>query len=94
MKKLSEKLTIILENVSNINSKKETNDNIIVDESVWRAIRHLSENDWYRGRTSRTLAARKLHQIAESRDLQARRFMKALNKAAKSIAIHLEKGKK
>ena len=63
------------------------------DESVWRTIRQLSENNWYRGRKSRTIAAKKIHQIAESKDKQARRFMKALNVAARKIALHLEKNK-
>ena len=90
MKKISEKLSFILENVKDPQETKEE----FFDESVWRTIRSLSENDWYRGRKSRTLAAKKIFQIAESKDKQARKFMKALNKAARTIAIHLERKKK
>lgn len=89
MKKLSDKLTFILENAQEPNIEQEQ-----FDEAIWRAIRDLSENNWYRGRKSRTLAAKKIHQIAESKDKQARKFMKALNKAARTIAIHLERKKK
>jgi hypothetical protein len=87
--KLSDKLNIILEKSSvQTIDKKET-----FDENVWRTIRELSENNWYRGRKSRTMAAKKIYEIADSKDKQARRFMKALNKAAREIKLHLERKK-
>jgi hypothetical protein len=90
MEKLSDKLSFVLENAQKPEEQVEEQ----FDEAVWRTIRELSENDWYRGRKSRTLAAKKIHQIAESKDKQARKFMKALNKAASTIALHLERKKK
>lgn len=90
MEKLSDRLSLILENAQTTEPQKEEQ----FDEAVWRTIRDLSENNWYRGRKSRTLAAKKIYQIAESKDKQARKFMKALNKAARTIALHLERKKK
>jgi len=90
-KKLSEKLGYVLNNAMKGANAVDNKDQF--DESVWRTIRQLSENNWYRGRKSRTIAAKKIHQIAESKDKQARRFMKALNVAARKIALHLEKNK-
>jgi len=87
MTKLSDRLNFVLENAV----QPEIPEKELFDEKVWRIIRELSENNWYRGRRSRTLAAQKIHQIAESKDKQARKFMKALNKAARTIALHLEK---
>jgi transcription initiation factor TFIIIB Brf1 subunit/transcription initiation factor TFIIB len=91
-KKLSDKINVVLNNAMKSAEAVDKKDQF--DETIWRIIRELSENNWYRGRTSRTLAAKKIHQIAESKDKQARRFMKALNKAARTIALHLEKRKK
>jgi hypothetical protein len=91
-KKLSDKLAVVLNNAKKGAEAVDNKDQF--DEAVWRTIRELSENNWYRGRTSRTLAAKKINQIAESKDKQARRFMKALNKAARTIALHLERKKK
>lgn len=88
MQKLSDKLSYMLEHAHQPLPDKE-----VFDENVWRTIRELSENNWYRGRKSRTIAAKKIHQIAESKDKQARKFMKALNKAARTIALHLERNK-
>lgn len=90
-KKLSDKLNFILNNALKGVNAVDNKDHF--DESVWRTIRELSENNWYRGRKSRTLAAKKILQIAESKDKQARRFMKALNVSARKIALHLEKKK-
>lgn len=91
-KKLSDKLIYVLNNARKGVEAVDNKDQF--DEAVWRTIRELSENNWYRGRKSRTLAAKKILQIAESKDRQARRFMKALNVSARKIALHLEKKKK
>ena len=91
-KKLSDKLGAVLNNAMKGAEAIDNKDQF--DEAVWRTIRELSENNWYRGRKSRTLAAKKILQIAESKDKQARRFMKALNVSARKIALHLEKRKK
>jgi hypothetical protein len=91
-KKLSDRLGAVLNNAMKGADAVDNKDQF--DEAVWRIIRELSENNWYRGRKSRTLAAKKILQIAESKDKQARRFMKALNVSARKIALHLEKKKK
>ena len=89
MEKLSDRINYVLNNAMKGATAVDNKDQF--DEAVWRTIRELSENNWYRGRKSRTLAAKKILQIAESRDKQARRFMKALNVSARKIALHLEK---
>jgi hypothetical protein len=90
-KKLVDRLSYALNNARKGVDAVDNKDQF--DEAVWRTIRELSENNWYRGRKARMFAAKKIHQIAESKDKQARRFMKALNKAARTIALHLEKRK-
>ena len=89
MEKLSDRINYVLNNAMKGATAVDNKDQF--DEAVWRTIRELSENNWYRGRKSRTLAAKKILQVAESRDKQARRFMKALNVSARKIALHLEK---
>ena len=86
--KFSQKLNIILENQKEVEKKKEAP--LIFDEKIMRVIRTLSENNWYRSKRTRVIAARNIQEIAESRDRVARSFMKAINKAARTIALHLE----
>jgi len=90
-RKITDKLDSVLNNAMKGPNAVDNKDQF--DEAVWRTIRELSENNWYRSRNSRTLAGKKILEIAQSKDKQARRFMKALNSSAKKIALHLEKGK-
>ena len=90
-RKITDKLDSVLNNA--MKGPNAVNDKDQFDEAVWRNIRDLSENNWYRSRNSRTLADKKILQIAQSKDKQARKFMKALNTSARKIALHLEKQK-
>ena len=88
-RKITDKLDAVLNNA--MKGPNAVNDKDQFDEAVWRNIRELSENDWYRGKKSRNLAGKLILKIADSKNKQARRFMKALNMSAKKIALHLER---
>jgi len=90
-RKVSDKLDAVLNNAMKGHNAIDNKDQF--DEVVWRNIRELSENNWYRGRNSRNVAARIILKIADSKNKQARKFMKALNMSAKKIALHLEREK-
>jgi predicted nucleotidyltransferase len=48
-------------------------------------IKELTETEWHTGKRVRTEAVKKLLKIAESDEVVGRAYMKALNKAAKTI---------